>query len=210
VRSTAHFPARSLIGALVVVATTGSLLLGTLLRPVSTFAQLAATRPVVCSVQYIYGYATCYVPRDVAKAERQVAFARRPSAVVYRILHLRLAQVGVRLAQVGDGTNPPDLRIEYIFGTLVPGGDYGRAPAQPKSVVVREDRGRAIIRPSKYLQRVDGMAMEISPAALNHPYRTYGPWFLSANFPHRNVTLSIIANISQTSLKRLALGILRR
>jgi hypothetical protein len=203
VRSTAHFPARSLIGALVVVATSGSLLVGTLLRPVSTFAQLAATRPVVCSVQYIYGYATCYVPRDVAKAERQVPFARRPSAVVYRILHLRLAQVGV-------WTNPPDLRIEYIFGTLVPGGDYGRAPAQPKSVVVREDRGRAIIRPSKYLQRVDGMAMEISPAALNHPYRTYGPWALSANFPHRNVTLSIIANISQTSLKRLALGILRR
>jgi hypothetical protein len=164
---------------------------------------MRSTRPVACSVQYIYGNATCYAPRDVAKAERQARFAVRPSDVVYRILHLRLAQVGV-------WNNPPDLRIEYIFGTLVPGGDYGRAPAQPKLVVVREDRGRTIIRPSKYLQRVDGMAMEISPAALDHPYRAYGPWALSANFPHRNVTLSIVANINQTTLKRLALGILRR
>ncbi len=202
-RSAAHFPVRSLIGALVVLASAGSLAPQSPLPSVPAFAQSAAPGPVACSVQYINGHANCYAPRDVATVEQQVQFAVRPSAGAYHILHLRLAQVGI-------WKNPPGLRIEYIFGSLVPGGDYGRAPAQPKSAVVREDRGRTIIRPSKYVQRVGGMVMEVSPAVLDHPYRAYGPWFLSANFPHRNVTLRIIANINQSTLKRLALSILRR
>jgi hypothetical protein len=201
-RSIAYVPVRSLIGALAVGVSAGGLVPGALLLPTSAFAQSVAPRPVACSVQYIYGHATCYAPAEVATAERQVPFAVRPSAMVHRTIHLRLAQVGV-------WRNPPVLRIEYIFGTLVPGGDYGRVSAQPRSVVVREDRGRTVIRPSKYVQRVSGMTMEISPAALDHPYRWYGPWFLTANFPHRNVTLSIIANTDQATLKRLALSILR-
>lgn len=67
------------------------------------------------------------------------------------------------------GPLPGALLLEYTFGKLVPGGDYGRAPAEPKAVVVREDRGRTVIRPSKYVQQVGGIRMEISPAALNHP-----------------------------------------
>lgn len=98
----------------------------------------------------------------------------------------------LRLTQVGVWINPPVLRIEYIFGQLVPGGGHGRAPGEPKSMVVREDGGRTVIRPSKYVQQVGGIRMEISPAALNHPYRSYGPWVLTANFLHRDVTLSIL------------------
>jgi hypothetical protein len=164
----------------------------------------AQSGAAACSIQVTFGTATCYAPAQVAQAERQVPFAVRPSAAVARTMHMSLSQVMVWT------TPAPQSRksITYIYGVLVPGGDYGRTPAQPKSIVIREDRGRANLQ-AQYLQRFHGVAMEVSQAALNHPYRTYGPWYLNANFPQRNLTLSITANLDQATLKQLAYRILQ-
>jgi hypothetical protein len=69
--------------------------------------------------------------------------------------------------------------------------------------------GRVARFQTQYAQQACGTRMEISPAALDHPYRPYGPWYLIANFQHLNLSLGIVANMDQTTLKRLACAIRR-
>jgi hypothetical protein len=57
---------------------------------------------------------------------------------------------------------------------------------------------------SKYTRTVGGARFEISQAALGHPYRSYGPWYLIGNFAHRHASFTITANIPQGSLVQLA------
>ena len=39
---------------------------------------------------------------------------------------------------------------------------------------------------------------------MDHPYRSYGPWYLIGNFAHRHASFTITANIPQGSLIQLA------
>lgn len=165
-----------------------------------TTAQAESARAPGCSIQFIYGHEMCYAPANVDQAERQVPFAVRPSSVMKERLHLSLAQVIVWIDPQGSK------QIRYIYGALIPGGDYGRSHAQPKAVVVGEARGR--VQPQPVLTRLyRGVSMTLSQAAV-HPFRWYGPWYLQANFPHRQVTLSITANVERRTLMDLAWHIL--
>ncbi|HEX6510200.1 MAG TPA: hypothetical protein VF221_21425 [Chloroflexota bacterium] len=145
----------------------------------------------------------CYSPGGVAEAERLAPFAVRPTTAIASIMGIGLSQVTVNetCQDCANGKLHLD-GIEYLYGKLT--GDYGRTPPYPKSVRVAESVGRSTNFSPKYVQHYRGVTMEISQAALNHPYRWYGPWALSTNFVHHNMTLLIVANTSQNTLKQLA------
>lgn len=196
---------RILIAALMAVSVSAGIV-----QSAGTQPAVAAQHPA-CAIQYTGGArATCYYPTQVAQAERQAPFGIRPSTAARQVMNLGLAQVIVTQTCDNCASNGWQTSgIEYLYGALPRGGDYGRVQAQPKSVLIMEGLGRSRNFPAKYVQHFRGMTMEISQAVMDHPYRWYGPWYLNANFPHRNLSLAIVANTDQGTLKRLAYTILR-
>jgi hypothetical protein len=159
--------------------------------------QAAGTAP--CAIQYINGSQTCYAPAQLVQAERRAPVAIRPSAAVARILRLDLAQVIDYQPYGGSRSNAS---ISYLYGVLR--SDYGRAPGNPTSMVISEYAKRYTTFVPKYTRIVGGARFELSQAALDHPYRSYGPWYLVGNFAHRNASFTITANVPQGRLMQLA------
>lgn len=166
-------------------------------------AQSAPSHRVSCVIPWVVGKHLCYDPAGVAVAERQAPFAVRPSAAVAATMHVSLSQVGINEAcQYCANGKLHVTEIEYLYGKLT--GDYGRTPPNPKSVRLIEGVGRSTHFEVRYVQQYRGMTMEISQAALDHPYRWYGPWVVSTNFVHHDLTLMIVANADQRTLEQLA------
>jgi hypothetical protein len=157
-----------------------------------------------CSIEFVVGRATCYAPAQVANAEAQAPYAVRPSPAVAQVLGLHLSQV------IAYRTNPTSHRasqLYYIYGALR--SDYGRAPAFPQSVVVTVAPGRAVQMQTRYLRSACGTEFEVSQAALNHPYRPWGPWYLRGTFAGGTKQFTITANVRQPRLLELACAIRR-
>ena len=173
--------------------------------PISAWAEgsSAAQRPT-CSIQYIVGRSACYAPSQVATAEARAPFAVRPSPAVGRVLGLHLSQVIV----YWDNPNAKTpTHLDYIYGALR--HDYGRAPALPESVVVTVSPGHAQGMERRYLHSACGTTFEVSQAALNHPYRSWGPWYLRGSFGRGTKQFAITANVQQSRLLQLACAVRR-
>lgn len=163
-----------------------------------------ATGPVTCAIRFINGAQHCYAPGQVLQAEQRAPFAVRPNMAVARLLRLNLAQVIYYRSYAGI---PRVTSISYLYGVLR--SDYGRAPGNPRSLLISEYPTRYTTFVPKYTRTVGGARFEISQAALNHPYRPWGPWYLVGNFAHRNASFALTANIPQGGLIELA-SLLRR
>jgi hypothetical protein len=122
---------------------------------------------------------------------------------VARVLRLSLVQVIVWRS--GGTANQPS--IDYLYGVLR--HDYGRAPGEPVSLRLTESPGRYTHWQARYTRYVQGVPFEISQAALDHPYRSYGPWYLIGNFAHHDASFAITANEPQDRLLKLALALHR-
>jgi hypothetical protein len=162
----------------------------------------ARAHNAACSIEFIVGRAACYAPTQVAKAEAQAPFAIRPSSAVVQVLGLQLSQVIVYRT---DPNSRTPSQLYYLYGALR--HDYGRAPALPQSVVVTVAPGRAQRMEERYTYQACGARFEISQAALNHPYRPWGPWYLRGNFAHGARQFTITANVRQPRLTQLACAI---
>jgi hypothetical protein len=160
----------------------------------------AAAGTAPCAIHYIIGSQTCYAPAQQAQAERRAPIAIRPTAAVASLLRLSLAQVVSYQPPPGDSRN--NASISYLYGVLR--SDYGRAPGNPRSMMITEYARSYTTFVPKYTRTVGGARFEISQAALDHPYRSYGPWYLVGNFAHHHASFTITANIPQGSLIQLA------
>jgi len=160
-----------------------------------------AAGTATCAIHYIIGSQTCYAPAQELQAEQRAPIAVRPSAAVARLLRLSLAQVISYQPPPGSGSRIP-ASISYLYGVLR--SDYGRARANPRSMIITEYNQSYTKFVPKYTRMVGGARFEISQAAMDHPYRSYGPWYLIGNFAHRHASFTITANIPQGSLIQLA------
>jgi hypothetical protein len=162
----------------------------------------ASTAP--CAIHYINGSQICYAPAQLIQAERQAPIAIRPSAAVTRLLRLTLAQI--INYQPYSGTRSRS-SISYLYGALR--SDYGRAPGNPRSMIITEYPTRYTTFVPRYTRIVGSARFEISQAALDHPYHPWGPWYVVGNFAHHIGSFTITANVPQGKLLELA-GTLRR
>ena len=157
-----------------------------------------------CSIDFIVGRAACYAPSQVAAAEAQAPFAIRPSPAIKQILGIHLSQVIVYRSNPSART-PSD--VYYLYGALR--SDYGRSPELPYSVMVDVSPGFANGKQQRYIHHACGARIEISPAALDHAYRPWGPWYVRASFAHSARQFAMAANVRQPRLTQLACAIRR-
>lgn len=157
-----------------------------------------------CAIHYINGSQTCYTPAQLIQAEQRALIAVRPSTAVARLLRLPLAQIINYRPYGGSRSNAS---ISYLYGVLR--SDYGRAPGNPRSMVITEYTESYTTFVPKYTRIVGGARFEISQAALDHPYHPWGPWYVVGNFAHHTGSFTITANIPQGKLLELA-SVLRR
>jgi hypothetical protein len=164
---------------------------------------VASARGSVCSIPNPTGQERCYLPSQVARADQLFPHSVDPSQAVYRATQLGLARVVVT-------GNPPakhqafqPIAIQYIYGTM--NSRSIRPIGSPKFVVVWEYPGKA----PRFVQKYYRNGLEITPAIRQNRQPAFGPWFVRANFPHRNLYLVIAANYNQGILTGLANAILR-
>ena len=167
--------------------------------------QVQAAGAAPCAIHYINGSQTCYAPAQLKQAERRAPIAIPPSAAVARILRLDLAQV---ITYQPYGGSRSHASISYLYGVLR--SDYGRAPCNPTSMIISEYAKRYTTFVPKYTRIVGSARFELSQAALDHPYRSYGPWYLVGNFAHHNASFTITANVPQGRLIQLATALRRQ
>jgi len=143
-------------------------------------------------------------------AAGEVPWAVSRDTAVRLTFGIPLARVGVTHLPTPAPNGPRSVsRTDYFYGPIR--RDYGRQDPSPIALWIQEGTGRA--NTSRFQHRlthpVCGQKAGILQAALNHPYRPYGPWYLVVNFPHGNRSLGIVGNTGKQRLETLACRIIQ-
>ncbi len=154
------------------------------------------------------GHETCYLPARIGEAEAQLVVPPvNPSPAIRALTGLSLDQI-VRYRL----TTPPGApgSLLYIYGTLPPIGDrafFGSAPfppprAHPRYMIVEEAPGVEPALHGLFL----GRPIQFGPDGKTPT--SYGAWHLYANFPHRDLQLTIVSDATRALTRRVGRAII--